>query len=163
MFALAFVFLAVDWARVWVWGALLGWSQKTPDFSGVALATGKAVTPLLLALFLIRFLWKSEGPPFSPPRGKGPEFRTGREVPAQQGGDAWRSVVWVVMLVLFLGSAGWALLFYVCGGHDMFSVISTSRDGFERLSLGIMAVGGVIFLSLILWAVIGPPFQRPPK
>ncbi len=188
--ALAFLCLAAYRARDWfpvLWFELNNPTSSLKSFFQLAVVEAG---PLFLALCLLAVLWKVVGPPFSIRQSGSQEpaksvaRREGRiddelqptklEFPSSRRKDrearpererraALRSLAWTAMAVLLFATAGWALLFFACGGNDMFSLISARRDGFERLSLGIMSVGGVIFLSLILWAVIGPPFQRPPK
>lgn len=186
LFALVFGGLALRPAWYWVQALRHELKYMTPSWAFQAMRASTEFGPLLVAIFLMAFLWRIQGPPFSPPREESSEappedepevqglsprwksYESQAEKPrrAEDAGSTsrfWRSTLWGVTLALLVGVSGWALLFFACGGNDMFSLISTRRDGFERLSLGILSVGGVIFFSLILWAVIGPPFQRRPK
>ena len=190
LFALVFGGLALRPAWYWVQAVRYELKYQTPSWTFQAMRALTEFGPLLVAICLLAFLWKVVGPPFAirhsgsleptkpiarpeglidddlqPPKLEfSPARRKSREAgPERERRAALRMLAWTAMAVLLFATVGWALLFIVCGGNDMFSLISTSRDEFERLSLGIMSVGGVILLSLILWAVIGPPFQRPPK
>lgn len=186
LFALAFGGLALRPAWYWVQALRHQSNYLTPSWTFLAMRTLTEFGPLLVAILLMAFLLRIQGPPFSPPReesseappederevqGLSPRWKS-YESPAEKARRAeyagstsrfWRSTLWGVTLALLVGVSGWALLFFACGGNDMLSLISTRRDGFERLSLGIMSVGGVILFALILWVVIGPPFQRPRK
>lgn len=167
IFALAFFFLAAGWARTWAGRVSEEWNWPGFDSEGLAEKIGKGAAPLLVAIALIVFLWKTVGLPYSPSCGTSAEPWTGTQgapQPADYARNFWRSVLWVGMLGLLLASCGWALLSVVCasdGGSD-YSVFE-GQSASAILAEGFSPLAVVFVLTLLLWVVMGPPFVRPRK
>lgn len=184
LFALIFLGYSLRPAWYWVQDVWREMNNAAPRWADWGAWAVKAVGPLALAICLIVFLWKTLGSPFSPPREKSPEASPGdeprvRDLPPRWKNfesraeverqaerldeklKTWRGVLWAVLLPFLLGASGWALLSVACAseGPSEWSIFDGDSAS-AILAEGFVPLAVILFLALLLWWVLGPPFTR---
>jgi hypothetical protein len=177
----ALVFFALASKSAWSWAQELWFEMNNavPSWGWQAEAAVTEVGPLVLAIYLMAFLWRTDGPPFSSPRGKSPastkgesaaeeprpqwksfESRAESERRSQNARDAagpWRVALWSIMFPLLLASSGWALLCVTCAVDGPGYLFNGYRKE-ELLAMGLAPLGLVVLLAFALWGAVGLPF-----